>query len=274
MKLSPRPSRASVNLSESIQHQLSMYALAASAAGVGIMALAQPAQARIVYTHAHQAVGKGLTLDLNHDGIGDFKIQPFTCCTDVEYFLLAFSLGSSNRVFGAATENLPPASDLPWGYRVGPNSVKFQKGFTFTGQTRPAKVLFVCTNSAGTVNCGGPWLEGSRSSGGYLGFRFLIKGKIHYGWARITVASANPPFILTGYAYETIPNKAITAGQTKGRDDPTIVPDSAVPDDLDTGASLISPISDTPQPASLGMLAFGSQGVPLWRRKEALEVTG
>ena len=32
----------------------------------------------------------------------------------------------------------------------------------------------------------------------------------------------------------------------------------------------MSPISDPPQPTSLGMLALGAQGVPLWRRKESV----
>jgi hypothetical protein len=68
---------------------------------------------------------------------------------------------------------------------------------------------------------------------------------------------------LTGYVYETIPGKSIKTGRTKGpADDPTN-------DEFSPGASLTNPISDTPQPASLGMLALGAQGVPLWRRKES-----
>lgn len=34
--------------------------------------------------------------------------------------------------------------------------------------------------------------------------------------------------------------------------------------------SLTNPIPDTPQPASLGMLALGAQSVPLWRRKKSV----
>jgi hypothetical protein len=65
---------------------------------------------------------------------------------------------------------------------------------------------------------------------------------------------------LTGYAYETIPGKSIVAGRTKDSED-DFVPD----------ASLANPIPETPQPASLGMLALGAQAVPLWRRKEKVE---
>jgi hypothetical protein len=53
MKASPLP-RKTANLSESVHQQLSMYALAASAAGVGALCFAKPAEARIVYTPAHE----------------------------------------------------------------------------------------------------------------------------------------------------------------------------------------------------------------------------
>ena len=42
--------RMTAKLSESVHHQLNMYALAAGAAGVGVLALAQPVAAEIVYT--------------------------------------------------------------------------------------------------------------------------------------------------------------------------------------------------------------------------------
>src|SRR5690349_9049545 len=57
MKRSSRP-RTTANLSESIHRQLQMYALAASAAGVGALALAQPAEAKIIYTHIHKVIGE------------------------------------------------------------------------------------------------------------------------------------------------------------------------------------------------------------------------
>jgi hypothetical protein len=51
MKRSPRP-RKTATLPESIQRQLNMYTLAATATGVGILALAVPTEAVIVYTPA------------------------------------------------------------------------------------------------------------------------------------------------------------------------------------------------------------------------------
>src|ERR1700688_3394988 len=64
------------NLPVSVHQQLNMYALAASAAGVGVLALAPSAGARIVYTPTHMKFGRNteVLLDLNHDGITDFHI--------------------------------------------------------------------------------------------------------------------------------------------------------------------------------------------------------
>jgi hypothetical protein len=73
VKRSSRP-RATAELSDSLHHRLNSYALAASAAGVGVLAVAQPADAKIVYTPAHVVVSEVVPLDLNHDGIVDFTI--------------------------------------------------------------------------------------------------------------------------------------------------------------------------------------------------------
>jgi len=67
--------------------------------------------------------------------------------------------------------------------------------------------------------CNGPWHNVKNR---YLGMKFLIKGKPHFGWARLN-ASCSPKVggvtgLLTGYAYETIPNKPIVTGKTKGSD--------------------------------------------------------
>ena len=99
----------------------------------------------------------------------------------------------------------------------------------------------------------------------YLGLRFIFNGKTRYGWARLSVqASASGiTATLTGYAYETIAGKSIKAGQTKE------AADESGEEDFGPSASLTSPIPNMPHPASLGMLALGAQGVPMWRRKES-----
>ena len=71
----------------------------------------------------------------------------------------------------------------------------------------------------------------------------------------VTVTQNRFSATLTGYAYETIPGKAIIAGATKG------------PDDAEPTASLKAP---TPAPATLGMLALGAPGLSIWRREESM----
>ena len=253
MKRSPRIRQTSVNLSESISRQLNMYAIAASAAGVGILALAQPAYARIVYTHVDRAFGQqGLAIDLNHDGIADFRLQLRTVYADWQ-FVLASSL-RSNRVFGAGSHG-DSASHLRAGYCIGRNGAKFQEGGFFSSyKFGPAKILSYAHIQGSGTAYGGPWVK---AKFGYLGFKFLIKGKFHYGWARIHHDLQLKTWRLTGYAYETIPNKPIIAGQTEG------------PDDFGNGAPDAALTTPTSRPATLGALAMGAPGLSIWPRKKS-----
>ena len=72
MKRSP-VARKAAKLSDSLHHQLNMYAVAAGAAGV--LALTPSAGAKIVFTPAHRnfQFNKNFFLDMNHDGSDDFK---------------------------------------------------------------------------------------------------------------------------------------------------------------------------------------------------------
>jgi hypothetical protein len=71
--------RKTVKLSESVSRQLCLYAIGATAAGVGVLAFAQSAEAEIVYMPAHRVIGpnKMYRLDLNHDGITDFTLNNY-----------------------------------------------------------------------------------------------------------------------------------------------------------------------------------------------------
>jgi hypothetical protein len=242
MKRSSAP-RKTANLSPSVNQRLSVYALAAGAAGVSALALAQPAEAKIVYTRADRVFGRqGVVIDLNHDGINDFKLQSTTVYAGARV-MLAYSL-RSNRVLGKVNA-FHPASRVPAGYRIGPDQDEFQQGGFFqTSNPRPsrkigpAKILYFSRASVSQQY--GPWLTGEH---GYLGLQFLIKGKTHYGWARI-VHTQLTSWRLTGYAYETIRNKPIIAGATKGADD-------------ENQSTDVSFKTNSPEPATLGMLALG-----------------
>jgi hypothetical protein len=94
----------------------------------------------------------------------------------------------------------------------------------------------------------GPWAYGAS---GFLGFQFQIDGQAHYGWAEVfaTPGSGGPSYRgeVRGYAYNTVPNQPIRAGQTSDGD-------------------LVGEIP--PQPASLGLLALGAPGLDIWRPRK------
>ena len=75
-------------------------------------------------------------------------------------------------------------------------------------------------DDVGSYYCEGKW---NGVNNRYLGLKFTIQGKVHFGWARFNVSCNKFKIsaLLTGYAYETIPNKPIVTGithdDTRGR---------------------------------------------------------
>lgn len=232
MKRSPRLRMLS-NLSESVNHRLNMYALAAGAAGVSLFALASPTEAMIVYTATHRVIhpNSSYNLDLNHDGKADFTFANHYWCTDGLCRATLSVRGPYGLVAGyAGLFGTPFAYALKAGARIGPE-------ISLVG-----RIMY---------GSGGQWFDVTRR---YLGLAFQVKGITHYGWARLNVINHGFAITatLTGYAYETIPDKPIIAGKTKG----SIVegPDAAL-------------TAPTPEPTSLGLLALGSPGLSIWRRQ-------
>ena len=89
---------------------------------------------------------------------------------------------------------------------------------------------------------------------GYLGLKFKIHGKDHYGWAHVKTRLTIGHYTwfwatLTGYAYETTAGKSIKAGQTQGG------ADAWDEEGFGNGASARSPVSQTPQPIPVSLAA-------------------
>lgn len=246
----PCTSQPRNSVSDSLSRELNMYARAATAAGVGVVAITLPANAKIVYTPAHQRITTGaeVFLDLNHDGIRDFRFLNYTSATGA--VLLVYAATSAvpriyqvNGIVGAVSA----ASALRGGRRIGPG-----KHFIDSG------IMGGFANRRGYF---GQWADSGKSTDHhYLGLQFVINNQIHYGWARLNVRVYSNPkptvfAVITGYAYETIPGKTIITGATKG------------PDGAEPTASLNTP---TPGPVTLAALALGSPGLSIWRREEAV----
>lgn len=246
--------RSPVKLPESTHHQLNMYALAAGATGMSLLVLAQPSEARIVYTPDHHKLTHGqLLIDLNHDGVVDFllaiKSQYWT--SFCSFCGQSLSVNGNGNIGAGVIGNKTDAAALHQGAMIGPHDSfqsvqnagrRMAKGFDSDGST-----LRIYGQFANTKNR-------------FLGLRFKIHGKTHYGWVRfasitVTLKNGSAPIVtavLNGYAYETIPGKSIIAGKTKG-------PDEA------PNASLTVPAS---RPATLGMLALGAPALSIWRKEE------
>jgi len=228
------------------------------------LTMTQPSEARIVYKRIDVKVDNPYNLDLNHGRVTDFTIQQnhdHRPCRGLKWDLdtLTVTAAQGNGEVGSNQGGYVAAAALDRGVKIGPNQ-------SFISD--PAYMARVYSGYAsGREGCmyfhstDGYWVNVSNR---YLGLEFQIKGKTHYGWARLSV-QVGYVYIhatLTGYAYETTAGKSINAGQTKG------AADEWDEEGFGTGASVMSPISGTSQPTSLGMLAPGARGVPLWRRKE------
>ncbi len=223
--------------SPAIQQRLNHYALAASAAGVSVLALAQTSAAEVVFTKTHVVIGQNgvYNLDLNHDGAVDFLIQELDDGGFSSSNALLADPALGNGVLGFRNN----ASALQLGASIGP-SQKFVAG-AYNGE---AMVTITHSTTGGTSHVRGKWVN---VKDGYLGLKFEIHGQTHYGWARLSVTRHNFHItaVLTGYAYETILNQSITAGQTSDSADAV-------------GAH---------QPLSLGALALGAQSLTAGRQK-------
>ena len=122
-------SRTPSNIPEALRQLLNSYTLMASAAGLGMLALVSPAEAKIVYTATHQKLplNKDFFLDLNHDGTSDFKFRIYTLDVNRHQtsssvdsgFLFAYPQGASNQIIGKQ----PYAYALRAGVRVGPKGL-------------------------------------------------------------------------------------------------------------------------------------------------------
>ncbi len=250
-KVSTNP--GDVSLSTSIDRHLKLYGMAAAAASVGLLALVEPAEAEIVITNKKIPVCGSqecpVKLDLNNDGIADFSftlsIYGYGQNANGRLHITPLTGGG---VMGDGFES--SALALVRGAKVGPSG----KFLSFSVNAE--------RSSQCTANCGGHYSHNFEGNWGgnhpnrFLGVKFLIHGKTHYGWIRMTVTTnPNAPMSaeITEYGYETIANKSCGAG---------------LPGSSATASNRLNVDQDSKNSASLGMLALGADALPLWRRDD------
>jgi hypothetical protein len=262
-------SRKTFKISDSLNRQLNTYAQVAAAAGVSVLALTGASDAEVVYTETHQVTHSGfpLYIDLNHDGINDFLLRTiyYPGSSGLEIGLdasgIADNVVAGRRLRTSGGYFFSAASALHAGAPIGPEgnfSVRF-----------PSMAVEIFNRDGGSQNSDlGPWAgKGKGVKNRYLGLKFFVDGDVHYRWARLSVTlghhrlSGDVVGTLTGYAYETVPDKPIIAGRITGPDVITVQPETG---EITPPAPLVAP---APAPATLGLLAKGALTLDLWRRE-------
>jgi hypothetical protein len=214
---SGRSQKHPARLASKLDKDLIAYAIAAGAAGVGLMAAAPNAEARVVATPANIVVpinGGLIQFDINGDGVPDFGLSA------TNFFdspggetrkhtgkpllggifggrLFAIPAQSANGVavngsyFGKAA-----AMAFVGGAPIGP-SLPFNDGMILMAGV-------VGTGCEGSSFAYGHW-RGSHPPHEFLGVKFTdSSGNLHYGWVRIETKESNVSDFnatITGYAY-------------------------------------------------------------------------
>jgi hypothetical protein len=243
--------------SNNLNRQLGFYSIAAAAASVSMLALAQPAAAEVVITKKTIPIPDSsnhipLAISMANNGIDNFDF--FLDASAIEGgSLTAFGLSGRDEVL-ASCSFYCKALALPRGAVIGPKTPP-NKFFTESALIEGSE-----SSGAGHRSLRGDW--GGNPKDRYLGVSFPIEGETHYGWVRLTVTTNpnldEPPIsaTITAYAYETVANQPILAGTAAESESAAEV---QLPENIQNQGG-----------ASLGMLAAGADGLPLWRREEAL----
>ena len=169
----PKVLRPQSLINSNLDKQLIAYVAAASAACIGSLAVTPSAEAKVVYTATNVILTTPIAIDLNHDGITDFSIG----FAGYQHDLL---LAVAPQVAGNAVRGNGSAACGFFGVPVGPGE-KFATNSYFGNGVRMASFY-----AYGISQSYGPWANVTNR---YLGFKFLIHGQVHYGWARVSVTN-------------------------------------------------------------------------------------
>jgi len=255
--------KAPVHLAESLLRQLNGYRLAAGAAGVAVLACSASAEAAPICGKLSLVLSRTETYAFNP---AQQKVAPFNVAQTYNE-ISSHTMSRGER--GFFTPNTPDAKavlsvngfpqDIASGGSIGPGG-KFGKG-------RSYGLLFDYSFFRG--------ITGNFKSGqfGYIGFQFSQAGQIHYGWLRLRVGISTryfvfPSLLLSEFGYESSPNTPITAGSCGSSGELWEGGPSASQNANAESADRQGQTNHKDLPASLGVLALGSEGVPLWRARK------
>jgi len=231
--------RKAVKTEQPLSHNLTKHLLAYATVAGAATACSTPAAAEVIYTPVHSKVNFVFPVDLNHDGINDFSISSYYFSG--LGFLSVKPTFSGNRIISTKEvcgDRAGAAAALPVGARIGPGL--------------PFQSFADCMAYGVFSSNNGSWLF---VKGRYLGFAFIRwQGTLRLGPPQHELLGYDQVGKVLGYAYETIPNKPIVAG------------------DIGHANSSAEPVAgspDQPTSAALGALAAGAPALNLWRTEES-----
>ena len=235
--------------SGTLEQRTKSYSMAAAAAGVSLLALAAPAEGKVVITtHISIPVTGTVTIDFNHDGVADLELMMcgysdgrFKCGSAAPLGFYSTYLSARPFNGGGVLEKKQTglASNLARSAPIGQSGYFGKYGLL----ARRAGTAYTTATRLGNWGSGQP--------NHFLGVKIIIHGTTHYGWVRVTVKNptGRGPITatITEYGYETIANKKVLAGLASNN--AKVIPEKA-------------------SGGSLGMLALGAEGLPMWRRED------
>jgi len=156
-----------------------------------------------------------LLLDLNADEVIDFYLSSVLLENNDRPYLYLFinrKTPNQNKIIVRPGEELPLnalwAIPLEKNFKIWENA---SADAQWSDDQQKTALLNV-TDDGSIRTFGGEWI-GKKDK--YLGLKFKIAGKYHYGWLRISHKANEAKLAILDYAYNKEPETSILAGQTQ-----------------------------------------------------------
>jgi FlgD Ig-like domain len=161
-------------------------------------------KAQIIYTDVNPdsviTVGNAYNLDLNNDGISDFQFYSNSAGSQGSCYVVNFgvtALNADSIILAEFALNEKIGDTTVWNHASSLNNLRkcyCQRNPDLGNYTRR------CTGFAGS----GDW---------YLPLKIVVNNLVYYGWVRLSESAFGLSLTIKDYAYNSIPNQPILAGE-------------------------------------------------------------
>ena len=161
---------------------------------IAMLFVANTSNAQIVYTNVIPdfagSSANSYTLDLNNDLINDFSIN----------------IASGSVIFSVFNLNQFSGANHPTIFYIGPYAYS-------SGTSIDASLSSWSSGSSGIMSISGDGFW-NNASDKFVALKLKVGSNTYYGWVRLDVNSTASAFVVKDYAYNSIANQPILAGQT------------------------------------------------------------